>query len=208
MGKITKFSSGEALKLGWKATKEHFWFFVGVLLIMFAFSIVLGSLGEAAKKVLPIYTAVQILSFIANSLLGMGAINIALKIHNNEEASFADLFSCWPLLLKFIAANILYFLIVLAGLLLLIIPGIIWAVKFQFFSYFVVDKRLGPLEALKKSAIITKGAKLDILIFDILLLGIILLGIFAFLVGLFVAIPVMWLAQAFVYKKLCAYEQI
>jgi len=93
---------------------------------------------------------------------------------------------------------------VLGGTILLIVPGVIWAVKFQFFSYFIIDKGLGPIEALKKSSAITKGVKWNLLGFDLLIGGIALLGVLALLIGLLAAIPTAMIAMAFVYRKLLA----
>ncbi len=40
--------------------------------------------------------------------------------------------------------------------------------KFWFFDHFIVDKGSGPLESLKKSSAITRGAKWDMFYFFIL----------------------------------------
>jgi uncharacterized membrane protein len=93
-------------------------------------------------------------------------------------------------------------------MLLLIVPGIIWGIKFCFFDYFVVDKRLGPIEALKRSSAITRGVKWDLFVFFLMLTGINLLGAFCLLIGLFAAIPTTMVAQAFVYRRLLAQTEI
>ena len=103
---------------------------------------------------------------------------------------------------KYILSLIIYGLIVLAGLILLIIPGIIWAIKFQFFGYFIVDKGLGPIESLKQSAKITKDTKWTLFLFGLLSGLINLLGALLLLVGLFATVPTTMMAKAFVYRKL------
>jgi len=70
----------------------------------------------------------------------------------------------------FLFGLILYTLITLVGTILLIIPGIIWGIKFQFFGYFIVDKGLEPIEALKRSAAITKGVRWSLLFLALSLL--------------------------------------
>ena len=90
----------------------------------------------------------------------------------------------------------------------MIIPGIIWAIKFQFYDYLIIDKKLGPIEALKKSAVITKGAKGNLFVFGLLLGGINLLGAICLLIGLFAAIPTTLVAKAFVYRKLLAQVEV
>lgn len=77
-------------------------------------------------------------------------------------------------------------------------------IKLQFYSYFIVDKNAGPIEALKKSWAITRGVKWDLFLFGLLLGLITLAGLLALVVGLFVAIPVGLLANTYVYRKLLA----
>lgn len=145
---------------------------------------------------------IQIASFVLSMIIGMGLIKICLRFCDGEKGEFSDLFSCYPLFFKYLVGSILYGLIVVVGLILLIIPGIIWAIKFQFFDYLIVDKGLGPIDALEKSSEITRGVKWDLFIFAILLGIINLLGLLCLLVGLFVTIPVTMVAIAFVYRKL------
>ena len=121
-----------------------------------------------------------------------------------SKGEFADLFSCFPLFFKFLFSYILYSLIVCGGYVLLIIPGIIWGIKFWFFDYFVIDKWLGPVEALKKSYGITTGVKWNLFVFFLAVIGINLLGALCLLIGLFVTIPTTMVATAFVYRKLLA----
>jgi uncharacterized membrane protein len=85
---------------------------------------------------------------------------------------------------------------------LLIVPGVIWAIKYQFYGYLIIDKKMGVMEALKKSAEMTDGIKLDLFGLGLVLLGVIILGALVLGVGLLAAIPTVWLATAYVYRKL------
>ena len=93
-------------------------------------------------------------------------------------------------------------LIMFCGFLLLIIPGIIWAIGFQLAPYFVVDKGMDPLEALKKSWAATRGAKWNLFLFGLLLGLINMLGFLALMVGLLFTLPLSMVAMAYVYRKL------
>ena len=87
----------------------------------------------------------------------MGLIRIPLRLHDNKGVGFTDVFSCFLLFFNYLFGAILYGLIIFVGIILLIIPGIIWAIKFQFYSYFIVDEGLGPIEALKMKFFDYKG---------------------------------------------------
>ena len=132
----------------------------------------------------------------------MGLIRIPLRLHDNKGVGFTDVFSCFLLFFNYLFGAILYGLIIFGGMISLIIPGIIWPIKFQFYSYFIVDEGLGPIEALKRSSLITKGVKSNLFLFGLLLMLINVLGALCLLVGLFVTIPPVMIAVFFVYRKL------
>ena len=83
-------------------------------------------------------------------------------------------------------------------------PGIIFMLMFMFVMFIVIDRGLGPVEAMKESARITRGYKWQLLGFVLVLALINVLGMLALLVGLFVTIPVTSLAFAHAYRALSA----
>jgi len=149
---------------------------------------------------LPLSILIPIISWVLNTVIQMGLVRISLRLHGNESFGFTDLFSCSPLFFKYVFGSILYGLIIFGGMILLIIPGIIWGIKFQFYSYFIVDKGLDPIEALKRSSLITRGAKWDLFRFGGLLILINFLGALCLLIGLFATIPTAMMATVFVYR--------
>lgn len=188
--------------------KNNFWFFVGLGIIIGLAIIIPGMINGLIAKKAPVSNfLIQIIGTILQIIIGMGAIKIALNFCDNQKSRYRDLFGQYKLFFKYIFASILYGLIVAAGLILLIAPGIIWSVKFGLFQYFIIDKKTGPIDALKKSAIITKGAKWNLFLFRLLLVLINLLGFFALLIGFFVTAPVTMVASAFVYRKLSLLSQ-
>jgi uncharacterized membrane protein len=199
----TAFTSGEAIKFGWGKMKKHFWFFVGLLIITCLIQTVPTGIANIFKqKVFILYLFLIVAAWIIQVIVKMGVIKIILDIIDKDEASLKALFSRTDLLGRFILGSILYGLIVFAGLILLIVPGIIWAIKYQFFSYLIVDKNLGPLEAIKKSGEITSGNKGKLFWLGILFLLINLAGAICLLIGLLATIPTTMVALAYVYRKL------
>jgi uncharacterized membrane protein len=94
--------------------------------------------------------------------------------------------------------------VVAFGLVLLIVPGIILAIKYVFYDYLIIDKELGPLEALRESSRITGGVKWQLFIFMLLVFLINFAGILFFGVGLLLTIPATTIATAYVYRRLLA----
>ena len=204
-----KFSKSEVLRFGWDTMKSNLGFFIGLLIVAYLIYLVPSIIAELLAKKAPILSIIiNIAGIVLSIVIQMGLIRISLRFCESEKGEFADLFSCFPLFFKYLAGSILYTLIVWAGTILLIIPGIIWGIKFQFFQYFIVDKGVGPIEALRRSSKITKGAKWDLFLFDILLMLINLLGAICLLIGLFATIPTTMVAMAFVYRKLLAQIEV
>lgn len=198
-----RFSKGEAVKFGWDTTKGNLGFYIVVLILYMLLPNIPDIITSVAVPNNPTLEASSsIFSLILSGALMMGFIKINLRFVDNRRPELGELFSCFELLLKYLGATILYVLIVMAGTLLLIVPGIIWAIKFSFYPYIIVDKDLGIIDSFKKSSEITNGVKNDLFVFGFLLGLIVLLGALAFLVGLFAALPTAMLAIAFVYRKL------
>lgn len=204
-----KFSINEAIHFGWNTMKSNLGFFIGLLIFVFLFTS-LSSIIAAKATEANIFLGIifYIADFSLSIIISIGLVKIALRFCDNEKGRFADLFSQYPLFPQYLVGSILYGLIVFAGTILLIIPGIIWGIQFCFYDYFIVDKGLGPIEALKRSSAITRGVKWDLFLFFLILSGINLLGALCLLIGLFVTIPTTMVALAFVYRKLMAQAEI
>jgi len=203
------FSISEALRFGWNTTKSNFGFFVGFL-IVFGLLLIVPYIIALRVSEINIFLGLilQIADFALTILVSVGFLKVTLRFCDQEKGRLSDLFSQYRLFFKYFLAYILYGLIVLGGIILFIIPGIIWAIKFQFFPYLIIDKKLGPIEALKQSAAITQGVKWQLWVFSLATWVVNIIGALLLIVGLFVTIPVTMLATAFVYRKLLARTEI
>jgi len=200
---LTKnFSIGEALKFGWNSFKSNVKFWLGLVAVIVGLYITLSILSAVVEEALFLNIAVSIVYFFIQIVVSLGLINISLKFSDHKKARIADLFNLYQRSWQYFLSSLLYSLITVGGLLLLIVPGIIWGLKFQFFSYFIVDKNMGPIEALKASAKLTYGVKWDLLGFAILGQLINLLGTLLLFVGLIATAPTVFVATAYIYRQL------
>jgi hypothetical protein len=199
------FSIEEALQYGWGVMKANIWFFVGVLVVAWAIAgvphIIANILQKESSGLALLF---RIIGWVADIIVSIGLITIALRFLDSQQPKFEDLFSFQPFFWKYLGASLLTGLVVWAGFLLLIVPGIYWALKFQFFGYFVVEQGCDPVEAMRRSSRITHTVKWKLLGFGIVLALINVVGAVCLLVGLFVTVPVTMLAYASVYRKLLA----
>jgi uncharacterized membrane protein len=114
----------------------------------------------------------------------------------DERPNVADVFAGFKKgYLNIVLANLLVFAICGIGLLLLIVPGIIFACRLSFVPYLVMDKGLEPVAAIEKSWFMTRGHGWRIF-------GMYLLSILMFLVGLLLVLvgglfALLWIGTAF-----------
>ena len=127
---------------------------------------------------------------------------IALKVIDGQKPKLEDLYKSYPLFVNYLLASILVGLMVVAGLILLVIPGIYLALKYQFTLFLVVDKKMKVMDAIKKSGEMTEGKLMDLLGLALVAILITMLGALALGVGLLVSTPVTMLAYAYVYRQL------
>lgn len=200
----TKFSKEQAIKFGWQRMKDNLGFFIVYLIILFLieffFSFFIGLFGDKIPSLSLIF---NLGSFVVTIVSSIFAVKIGLKLYDNEKIGSYDFLSfSSSTFFKFLLAYILYTIMILVGFILLIVPGIYLAIKYQFFLYLIVEKNMDVIEAFKESGRITDGSKWNLFFFALLLLLIVGIGALVFLVGLFVAIPIAMVAWAYVYKKL------
>jgi uncharacterized membrane protein len=194
---------GEAIGFGWDTMKNNIGFFIGLLIIAFFAENIFGIIGDLFKNDLPVISVIfYLVGIILSIVIQLGLIKISIQFCDSIKGKIADLFSSFDLIIKYVAASILYFLIILGGFILLIIPGIIWGIKFMLYPYFIVDQGLGPIEALKASARATDGVKFNLWLFGLLLGLINIAGVLVLGIGLFVSIPISMVAFAYVFREL------
>jgi uncharacterized membrane protein len=205
---MNTFSASETLAWGWATFKSRWQFFVGVVALTFLISLIIGAIGgafpEGPREGFALWAVGFALTGILSTFLNIGVTHFWLGAHDaSQEANVGLLWFPRPFW-KYLGASILAALVVLAGFVLLIVPGIIAALALSFVSFVVVDRDLSPIKALQESARITKGRRLELLLFFLLLLVINILGAVALLVGLLVSVPVSHLAMTHAYRTLAA----
>lgn len=205
---MNTFSASETFAWGWATFKSRWQFFVGVAALTFLISFIIGAIGSAfpeePRDGFAWWAVGSVLTGVFSILLNIGVTHFWLGAHDApQEVRIGFLWFPRPFW-KYLGASVLAALVVLAGLILLIVPGIIAALALSFVSFVVIDRGLSPIAALKESARITKGNRLELLLLFLLLLLINILGALALLVGLLVSAPVSHLAMTHAYRSLAA----
>jgi uncharacterized membrane protein len=187
----------DSLKKGWSYTKTNLLFLASATFIYLVLSIILDKASKGPNSFF-IFIASTILSI----LFSIGMYRIGLKIEENKEPEF-EYFKATPqVFLAVLWSGIISGLFVFLGLLLLIIPGVIIAIRLSMTSYVLLDKNLGGWQAVKESWKITKGYSMKIFLVMLSFIGIFIVSIIPLGLGLFVSIPFVYITGAIVYKAI------
>jgi len=195
------FSSTEALRFGWDKTRAN----VKPLLILGAIGAAFGLLNRALMTNGGHghgFLGSLVLQALQAALM-MVYIRVGLKLCEDRPLDLSQETGLLNGFLTYLLASVLYCLIVTAGMVLLVVPGIIWALQFCFAPFLVVDRKLtDPFDALHESSRLTSGVKGQLLTFGLLMFGVNLLGALALGIGLILTVPTTVIATAYVLRRL------
>lgn len=183
----------------WQTYKKEWLKLIGLALLPMLVGFVYGALTENMEGGLAL--VVGVIYFVFQLMLGMGVTRSLIKIGRGQEIGFDTFKSSLSSVGRYFVASLLYGLIVVGGLLLFIVPGVIWAVKYMYMPYLVIDEDLGPLAAMKKSSQMTQGIKWDLWAFSFTAAIYSYLGVLLLVVGLLITLPVAMLSTAMVYNQ-------
>jgi len=139
----------------------------------------------------------------------LGPINygvkwVFLKAVRKEKINIKDMFSVfernyWNAVL----ANVLVGIIVGFGIVMLIVPGIIFACRLAFVPYLIMDQKMDVMDALKASWDMTSGHGWAIFFIALLAIPIVIAGLIMLFFGVFISI--IWITAAFavIYHAVC-----
>lgn len=185
---------GKAFRYGWETLKKDFWYFIGISVLY----VVITSVPNAGDN----DSGLGILGIFIGAWLTGGLYRILLDYHAGKKQEFTMLFTQLKQFWRILLGELLILLIILGGLILLIVPGIIWGIRYMFTIMIIVDKNVEIGEAMRMSKEMTKGIKGQLFVFVLASLGVMLLGFIALGVGIFVALPIIWLAFVSMYRGL------
>jgi uncharacterized membrane protein len=224
VGEVIPFSATDPISYAWNMGTQNIGALVPILLILLAVMAVsfvinfpLGILQNVLMQIIIKEVKEPILAMgigfvfipfrmIINSLgtaaITAGIFNYSLKLLRGQKAELGDVFNIFQFLLPLILGSILFTIVMNLGFLLCIVPAVILSLGLQFYGALIVDKKLGPIEALKKSWELTDGHKVTLLVYGILAFLIMFAAIALCCLPALFIFPVLSVAQTFIYLRL------
>jgi len=189
---------GSSYKNGWRQLWKYFLELFLIAIIAFLIGLPSGMggwFGEVvvAGAVFNFFGLVY--SILINGPVQYGVAFAYLKAARGDKLEIKDMFEAFKNYWNAVLASLLVFVIVIIGLILLIVPGIIFACKLAFAPYLVVDRKMEVMEAIRESWRMTGGHAWKVFLIGLLAVPIGIAGLICFGVGIIVAI--MWITLAF-----------
>lgn len=212
-----------AFSFGWEIIKKHWLFLLQISIVSFLVTLPLSIVDTfwnetSYFKTLPeifLYIVFVIFYWVLSLTLMYNTFKINLDILHERSLNFKDLFS-YPTetTIRYFAASFIYGVLVFAGLICFIIPGIYFAIKYMFTTTLIVDKGMPVFKAAEKSAEMVKGEMWQIFAFELVLLlsflAMIIIGLLCLLVGVipaaFIAGWIATFANLYIYRKLSVHK--
>jgi thioredoxin 1 len=224
-------SFGEALGFGWDTVKSNLGFAAAAALIAFLLPLPAEMLGQFARFLpSPVspekLVALAVAATLIKTIVWIGFTRIALSFCDGQRPSLQMLIDPSGCLIRCIATSILYSLCVAGVFIACIAPLVLlptlsaaavfavpmfvaggvaatyFTLKFSLCYFFVIDRQLGPIDALRASSRTTLGAKWQLLLFGLVCGLVNLAGFLCFIVGLLVTVPLVMIAMAHAYRQL------
>lgn len=170
------------LRRGWVLLKKYFAVMLTTWLIAMGIQMLISwSAGLVEESVLEV--PMVVVYIILSVIISAGWIGIHIAIAQEKPVQISDLFKQVAISSKYFLAQMVVGLMVLVGLLLMIVPGIYWSLKYTFVPYLVIDKKAGVGEALRISGQMTEGIKWKLLVFLMITMLFNLGGVMLFFCG-------------------------
>lgn len=174
------FSVGEVLQASWDMTKSDWrqYLWLGAMSMLAWVALIVVSIGldmvgvpRFVGSLLSCLLMVQVSIFMLRGLLAIGRKQ---KLALTELVQFDS-----RLFIHMLLATLLFYVVVMVGMVLFIVPGIIASLMFGFYMFSLVDKHTDAISSLEDSMHMTEGNKVQIFLFQIVmsLLGGLVVGV-------------------------------
>lgn len=222
------YSVTDAFKYGWEKFKANAAPMIGVVLGLIVVAAAIGLVGGLFSSALssggPVTTynsetgftttgsnpgffaASSLVSLFFNALstvvsMVVQAILIKGVLSITYGRGFTGLFDGinW---LQVVIASLILGVATTIGVLLCVLPGVIIGFLTMFTLYFIIDKNMDAIDAIKASFKLTTSNVGTVIVFILASAAAMVLGFLACCIGLLVAMPVVLIAQAYTYRTL------
>ena len=200
MAELT-FSPGPIIRKGWEFTRNNIIVMLGLLLLEIVIYVILSLIGGSDTYSVR-YILISLISALVLQYYSLAFYKITLDITDGGEAGFSVFSKVKRLFIPYFFTNVVVGIIVLAGLVIFIIPGVYLWVRLAYAPMFVITNGANPLDAIQQSWSLTSGFFWPVLGLGLLLLLLNVLGVIALVVGFFITSIITMFAYTISFRTL------
>jgi hypothetical protein len=213
-GGTSPYSATDAIGYGFSKFKDNAGAFIVLALLAVGASIAISIVGSIVSDGASIIAfdsegfefslvafLFNLLAQLVGTLFTAAAIRGALDAVEGREVNVGDMFQRWDKVQVVIAAIIISILSSI-GFVLCVLPGVFVVFATWFTSFFIVDRGLDAISALRSSFRFTMDHFGALALLALLCVLCLVAGAIACLVGLLVAYPTVMIASAYSFKRL------
>jgi uncharacterized membrane protein len=145
----------EALRFAWAQLKAH----VNPLVVFGVVGAFLALLNSALQRTGREGSVLGLGIQVLQAALMLSLIRVAFQVYDGASLSLSTPATLLRGFGSYLLTGLALGFIVAGGLVLLIVPGLIWGVMFGLAPFLVADGETHPIEALKASARLTRGVR-------------------------------------------------
>jgi hypothetical protein len=201
--------SFDAISQAWAAIQPHLGVYIGAAAVVMFVSVASNILqlaltppaanGQQTLSLVPL--AVAFVGALINLFFHCGFIRMAINHLRTGTPNFGDMFSVGDVYLSSFAAFILICIATFLGGCLCLIPGLLLAALFMFTFPLIVDRRMGPIEAMGASFEALKPQMWMALLYGIVVYILMFAGVAACFIGLLITFPLGIMTLAVTYRN-------
>ena len=199
-------SISSVVESAWSLFKKHG---SSILVILMVYTLISGSISfittTLTGNTIILTLVFSVVKIVIDTLLLLGVYRVLLDVVDGKKPELTKLFSQtnFPRIIHSILGTTIVAILVLMGCVLLLFPGLYILFRLQFCSLIILEQEKPNFtDAIKESWLLTENHVLDLIGIGLVSFMIVLGGLLAFLLGLLVAIPLVSIVTAVVYRRL------
>jgi uncharacterized membrane protein len=166
-----------------------------------------GDIGLFALLTLVFIVLGSVVPVILQGPMAVGFHYCMMKKIAGRQPGFDDLFKGFNYFVPALVASLLISLLVFAGTLACLIPGLVVAAALKFTYIFIIDKRMDFWPAIQASHAVVKSDYVGFTLFLLAMAGVNILGFLCLIVGLLVTIPLSFAAITLAYREIVGFDE-
>jgi hypothetical protein len=149
----------KAFDFAWIMFKKQLGLFTAIMLTFFTLWVILEVVVVAGQRFgFLLWVVTHLCFFIIFAGMEIGLIQMCLASHDGKQAYYSDVFREIHLGINFLFVQLVYFVMILVGFVLLIVPGAYLGTKHALYAFHFADGHSNLKQSFQESAVTSQGS--------------------------------------------------